>query len=890
MGNIDLDRQLDYKGIYQRAVKKAKITGDTLTGLCPFHQDTQSSFSVNLATGQYKCFACNEEGNFVSFYAKQHDITTKDAYKAILEEYHIEDTEKPKGKGSAPAQLYALTDYAKQKKLPAEWLIKTYHLSNKKDRDGEYIDIPYYIPGNDKPIMGRKRYMPKNFRYKKGAKGNIVPYGVWMQETFRKLKYVILVEGESDTQTLHYLGFPAYGIPGAQMFKAEHVKWLDGLDVYIHVEPDQGGQNFLNKTCQGLRDGLFEGNVYYFRTKDVGAAKDPSDLYILHGKDKAQELLRKAKKEAKLIDLKNFDADFATVPGFSLNLRMPDGYLLSEREGVQKVDPKTGAPVTICKTPIIISRRLEMIETGSERIEFEFKRDGKVKKARLDRSTAFEFRRLMTLADQGMLINSNNAREIMTYLALLEECNQDLIPLAEATDRMGWFPGKRFLPYNASDVVLDVDPVMRKWESAYEQNGTLTEWVETIRPYREKSVIFRFILASSFAAPLIEITKNRSFVVYNWGDSRGGKTAALKAALSVWGNPEKLITNFNATDVAIERTAAFFCDLPLGIDERQLAGNRRDEQKSLEHLIYMVAGGQGRGRGSKGGGLQATKEWQTIALTTGEEPLIKKTTQAGVLSRTIEIYGKPFNDEGEASRLHRTVTLNCGLAGEKLIRHLIDKGTDDVTEVYEYIYDTLLGSEDFTGNGSHVASISLVAAGDYISSVLFFGKEKDQAKLEALSLASDILHAQQDIAGGDINEQAVEFVANWIAENRNNFSEKRKRSAMETEQFANVTGKWFGAIADDEVRILPLVLRESLELGGFSYEKTMKYMKENDLIHPDSKGKSTRLAKIDGQVKRMVYLADWAVPPKISGENAEEPPETDDDGFMEITDQTQLPF
>ena len=32
MGNIDLDRQLDYKGIYSGAVKKAKITGDTLTG------------------------------------------------------------------------------------------------------------------------------------------------------------------------------------------------------------------------------------------------------------------------------------------------------------------------------------------------------------------------------------------------------------------------------------------------------------------------------------------------------------------------------------------------------------------------------------------------------------------------------------------------------------------------------------------------------------------------------------------------------------------------------------------------------------------------------------------------------------------------------------------
>ena len=39
------------------------------------------------------------------------------------------------------------------------------------------------------------------------------------------------------------------------------------------------------------------------------------------------------------------------------------------------------------------------------------------------------------------------------------------------------------------------------------------------------------------------------------GNSRDGKTSALKAGLSVWGNPDDLTLTFNATAVGIERLA-----------------------------------------------------------------------------------------------------------------------------------------------------------------------------------------------------------------------------------------------------------------------------------------------------------------------------------------------
>ena len=140
------------------------------------------------------------------------------------------------------------------------------------------------------------------------------------------------------------------------------------------------------------------------------------------------------------------------------------------------------------------------------------------------------------------------------------------------------------------------------------------------------------------------------------------------------------MVNFNATQVGLERTASFYCDLPLGIDERQLAGRN---QESLEKTIYMIASGTGKIRGSKGGGLQATHQWRTVALATGEEPLSTETSQTGVSTRVLEIYGGPFDDEKAASRMHQEAGANCGWAGPAFVDRIIGITERSICEKYE---------------------------------------------------------------------------------------------------------------------------------------------------------------------------------------------------------------
>ena len=63
----------------------------------------------------------------------------------------------------------------------------------------------------------------------RGSKGKICLYGEWKLPGIRKAGYAVLVEGESDTQTLWYLGIPAIGIAGASMFKDHQTMGLQDL-------------------------------------------------------------------------------------------------------------------------------------------------------------------------------------------------------------------------------------------------------------------------------------------------------------------------------------------------------------------------------------------------------------------------------------------------------------------------------------------------------------------------------------------------------------------------------------------------------------------------------------------------------------------------------------
>ena len=119
--DIDIDGRINWEQFYGPYIKKAKKSGDNIVGLCPFHQDSKPSFSVSLNNGLYKCFACGKEGNPTTFLEETLGISSKEAYKKLLEIAGY-DIEQHKQKPVDKIMPYTIEDYATDKAFTVEFL------------------------------------------------------------------------------------------------------------------------------------------------------------------------------------------------------------------------------------------------------------------------------------------------------------------------------------------------------------------------------------------------------------------------------------------------------------------------------------------------------------------------------------------------------------------------------------------------------------------------------------------------------------------------------------------------------------------------------------------------------------------------------------------------
>jgi len=244
-----------YENIYTEYLEYYELTKNKLLSLCPFHEEKTPSFNVNLDTGQYHCFGCNAKGNAITFVANMEQISTKEAWKKIAEKYNLK---------------YTMEDYAIEKKLPLEYL-KNLGISN-----SEYnMRIPYYDLNK---ILIAEKYRnhsinPDRFFYSKGSKTNL--YGLWKLKDYSD-EYIIIVEGESDAQTLWYYNIQAIGVPGASNFKKEYKEIFSRFNkIYIHSEEDKGAEELVNLISKVLPTE----KCFVINSKALGG-KDPSELHI----------------------------------------------------------------------------------------------------------------------------------------------------------------------------------------------------------------------------------------------------------------------------------------------------------------------------------------------------------------------------------------------------------------------------------------------------------------------------------------------------------------------------------------------------------------------------------------------------------------------------------
>ena len=139
---------------------------------------------------------------------------------------------------------------------------------------------------------------PQRFTWKKGSK--TILYGLWRLKQYTD-DYIVLVEGESDAQTLWYYGVQAIGVPGASNFKEEYKYLLDRFKVvYIQDEEDQGGETFVGTILRYI-----DNNKCRLISCKKFNCKDVSQLHT-QGKFNKEEYLN-AEKEIKFNKMQYYD-------------------------------------------------------------------------------------------------------------------------------------------------------------------------------------------------------------------------------------------------------------------------------------------------------------------------------------------------------------------------------------------------------------------------------------------------------------------------------------------------------------------------------------------------------------------------------------------------------
>ena len=62
-----------------------KKSGRNYVGICPFHDDTNPSLTVNREKKLFKCFVCGAGGNVITFVMKMENCGFKEAFNKVVE-------------------------------------------------------------------------------------------------------------------------------------------------------------------------------------------------------------------------------------------------------------------------------------------------------------------------------------------------------------------------------------------------------------------------------------------------------------------------------------------------------------------------------------------------------------------------------------------------------------------------------------------------------------------------------------------------------------------------------------------------------------------------------------------------------------------------------------
>lgn len=508
------------------------------------------------------------------------------------------------------------------------------------------------------------------------------------------------------------------------------------------------------------------------------------------------------------------------------------GQYVCDEYGVSMTD-KYGYEQTICRHPIMPVERLVNIDSGEERLKLAYKKGRAWRTIIVEKSVIASSSSILQLASNGIMVNSENAKALSTYILEMEQLNYDLIPEQKSVGRLGWVGTHGFSPF-VDDLVFDGETNFKHIFNAVKPEGSRNAWLYAMQDLRKEKSPGRLFLAASFASAILEPCGLLPFFLHAWGGTEVGKTVGLMIAASVWACPKlgDFVSTFNSTLVGQEMTATFLNSLPLCMDELQIQSSAG--VRDFDRIIYQLTEGVGRTRGAKTGGLQKMNTWRNCIITNGEHPISNANSGGGAVNRVIEFEcdEKVYSD---LVGICAVIQSNYGFAGREFVEYLQTDGAfDRVNALQKEYYRALLRSDS---TDKQAASASAILAADHIATELIF---KDGNNLTVADLEK-IMTKKQEV---NVNYRALEFVYELVERNPNKFK---------ANDFGEYQGEAWGKQEVDCIYIIKSVFDREMWNGGYNSTAFLSWAKRNGVTYTDN-GKRTKKARITGSATNCVCI------------------------------------
>lgn len=215
--------------------------------------------------------------------------------------------------------------------------------------------------------------------------------------------------------------------------------------------------------------------------------------------------------------------------------------------------------------------------------------------------------------------------------------------------------------------------------SAFQPKGTFDEWKQTMEFWNRPGVeMHQYMFGVAFGAPLVPFFENINGVIFH-AFSKGsglGKTTAMLAGASVWGDPDVIMLKERDTYNSKMNRAEVYKNLPVYVDEMT-----NTAPKDLSDYAYQVPSGQQRNRlGAKGNTERHRgKPWKTLFASTGNTSMLErialykalpKAEAQRILER--EAMSVEFNSKAETDEFSRGIMRCYGHAAVPFLQFVMN--------------------------------------------------------------------------------------------------------------------------------------------------------------------------------------------------------------------------